>query len=255
MDKQPFKDYFSRQASAYQAYRPDYPSELFTYIASLTPDNVLAWDCACGTGQASISLTKYFQKIIATDASQEQINNAIQHPQIEYRVETAEHSSLANHSADLIVVGQALHWFEIDAFFVEAKRVLKHDGIVAVWSYNLLTISQEIDAIINEFNQHILGDYWAPERKLVENNYQDIIFPFESITTEHFTMRENWDLVQLMGYLNTWSAVQSYQQKQHTHPLDLIKDKLQTAWGSPTNTKKVLWPLTLKVGRNQVMKT
>ncbi|MGD8594286.1 MAG: class I SAM-dependent methyltransferase [Gammaproteobacteria bacterium] len=245
-----FKDYFSDQTVAYNAYRPDYPEDMFTYLASIAPGSTLAWDCACGTGQASIHLVKYFQNIIATDASRSQITNAVTHPRIEYRVETAEHSSLQNHSVDLIVVGQALHWFDMTAFFSEARRVLTAEGIFAAWSYNLLTLTPEIDLIINDLNRNILGDYWAPERKLVENNYGDIVFPFANSITEQFTMRENWDFDQLLGYLGTWSAVRSYQQRQHMNPLDLIKDKLQQAWGSQTNTKLVRWPVTLKIGRD-----
>jgi ubiquinone/menaquinone biosynthesis C-methylase UbiE len=126
-----FKDYFSDQTVAYNAYRPDYPEDMFTYLASIAPGSTLAWDCACGTGQASIHLVKYFQNIIATDASRSQITNAVTHPRIEYRVETAEHSSLQNHSVDLIVVGQALHWFDMTAFFSEARRVLTAEGIFA----------------------------------------------------------------------------------------------------------------------------
>jgi ubiquinone/menaquinone biosynthesis C-methylase UbiE len=250
MNKIRFKDYFSTQANAYNLYRPGYPEEMFAYLASVTPDNSLAWDCACGNGQASIALTKYFEKIIATDASGEQINNTVAYSNIEYRIEKAERSSLQNHSVDLIIVGQALHWFDTAAFFAEAKRVLKAGGITAVWVYNLLTITPELDMIIYDLYRNILGDYWAPERKLVENNYKDIVFPFAEVTTEQFTMRENWDLVQLLGYLGTWSAVQVYQQTEHDNPLDLIKDKLQKVWGSPTNTKLVRWPVTLKIGRD-----
>jgi len=250
VEKSEFKDYFSTQANAYRAYRPAYPQELFTYLAALAPDDTLAWDCACGTGQISLPLTEYFQKVIATDASQEQINNAVHHPKIEYRIETAEHSSLSNHCADLIVVGQALHWFDIEAFFTEAKRVLKPNGIVAVWSYNLLTVTPQVDEIIDDFDKNILGEYWAPERKLVENGYKDIVLPFEAITTETFTMSETWDLVQLVGYLSTWSAVQSFRKQQQNDPLELIKDKLQSAWGSPTNVKLVRWPLTLAICTN-----
>jgi SAM-dependent methyltransferase len=250
MNKQLFKNHFSQQASAYQAYRPHYPQELFTYLASLTSNHLLAWDCACGTGQISLPLTEYYQKVIATDASREQINHAVSHEQIEYRVDVAEHSSIQSHSADLIVVGQALHWFDIDAFFIEAKRVLKPEGILAVWSYNLLNIIPEVDTIISDFYQNIVGNYWSPERKLVENNYRDVALPFRCVTAEQFTMVGNWNLIQLLGYLSTWSAVQAYQRKQHTDPLELIKEKLQKAWGSPTHVNVVRWPLFLIVGRN-----
>jgi ubiquinone/menaquinone biosynthesis C-methylase UbiE len=247
MTNMEFKDYFSTQASAYQAFRPGYPDELFVYLATIAPDNTLAWDSACGNGQVSVPLSQYFQKVIATDASQEQINNAVPRANIEYRVATAEHCTLSNHCADLIVVGQALHWFDRSAFFAEAKRVLKPGGILAVWTYNLLCVSPQIDAVVKDLYQNVLGDCWAPERLLVENAYKDIEFPFNKVSIQHITMCENWNFAQLLGYLHTWSAVQAYREMHQSDPLEQISNKLQTAWGGATEIKSVRWPLTLYV--------
>lgn len=247
MTTKAFKDYFSTQARAYQAFRPGYPDELFVYLASIVRNNTLAWDSACGNGQVSVPMSEYFQKIIATDASREQINNAIARGNIEYRVASAEHSALPKHCADLVVVGQALHWFDREAFFSEAKRVLKPDGILAAWTYNLMMVSPQVDAVVADLYHKVLGDYWAPERQLVENGYKDIVFPFDSVIVQHFTMREHWNLAQLLGYLHTWSAVQAYYKMHQCDPLELITSKLQTAWGRATEIKSVRWPLTLYI--------
>ena len=242
-----FKDYFSDQAGAYKTFRPTYPKVLFDYLASISPSRELAWDCACGSGQASEALVNYFLIVVATDGSQDQICNANPYPNIQYRMETAEHSSLPTHSVDLIVVGQALHWFVTDAFFAEAKRVLKPKGVLAVWSYNLLTISPGLDEIIREFDKKIIGEYWAPERVLVDHDYRDIQFPFQTVITKNLTMRENWNFQQLVGYLDTWSAVQAYRKSKQAEPLDLINDNLLLAWGSPSQVRAVSWPLKLYV--------
>ena len=55
---------------------------------------------------------KKFPRIIATDASREQITSAAHHPAIDYRVATAENSRLPDESVGLLTVAQALHWFD-----------------------------------------------------------------------------------------------------------------------------------------------
>ena len=171
MKKRNFKDHFSANAEKYGKYRPDYPAELFEFLSSLTPGHDLAWDCATGSGQAARGLVKYFHNIIATDASEQQIENAIRHEKILYQVALAHKTSLQTKTIDLITVAQALHWFDLERFYKEADRVLKQNGIIAVWTYNLLTISPGIDKIIKSFYYSVVGEFWPPERKFVESGY------------------------------------------------------------------------------------
>ena len=65
-----FKDLFSKQAQDYARFRPQYPANLFEYLASLTTAHKLAWDCGTGSGQAAQGLVPYFEKIVATDEQQ-----------------------------------------------------------------------------------------------------------------------------------------------------------------------------------------
>ncbi|HJY64333.1 MAG TPA: class I SAM-dependent methyltransferase, partial [Ignavibacteria bacterium] len=120
-----FRDYFSKQAEEYSKYRPKYPDELFKYLSSLTKEHDLAWDCACGNGQASIGLAGYYKKVIATDASPAQINFAIQHPIVTYLTAQAENSGLESNSADIITAATAIHWIDTEKFYPEANRILK----------------------------------------------------------------------------------------------------------------------------------
>src|SRR5262245_38403499 len=124
-----FKDHFSTVASNYALYRPRYPAELFAYLATLVPTCEFAWDCATGSGQAAVALAAHFKRVIATDASATQIANGETHPRVEYRVAPAEQSGLAAASVDLLTVAQALHWFDLPRFFVEANRVLRPRGV------------------------------------------------------------------------------------------------------------------------------
>ena len=119
-----FKDYFSGHSQDYDQYRPHYPDELFFHLSHLTEQHNRAWDCATGTGQAARHLAKYYQNVIATDASDKQVSQATELKNVRYATAPAEHSGIEDHSIDLITVAQALHWFDLDAFANEANRIL-----------------------------------------------------------------------------------------------------------------------------------
>jgi SAM-dependent methyltransferase len=244
-----FEDHFSADSAGYRANRPGYPDALFDHLAAMAPHRELAWDCATGSGQAASGLARHFRRVIATDASTQQITNTVSHPNIEYRVATAEHSGLDYHSVDLCTVAQSLHWFDLDLFYQEVRRVLVTGGVLAIWSYNLLTVTPEVDAVIRRLYHDLLGPWWPPQRQLVERGYADIPFPFEPLPTPRFDMHAQWQLAQLTGYLRTWSAVQRYLQEKGEDAVAVVEAELQAAWGEATLRRRVQWPLALRLGR------
>jgi len=247
-DKQTtFKDYFSGHAEDYSKYRPNYPTELFSYLASLTLHHDLAWDCATGNGQAALSLSNYFTEVIATDASRRQIKNAKHKHGVIYRVASAEKSNLEPDSVDLITVAQAFHWFDAALFSKEASRVLKDNGLIAIWTYNLLEVTDEINKIINHFYASVLGDFWDFKRSMVENGYKDVTLPFREIGSPIYKMSAKWNLKQLIGYLNTWSAVKKYTSQLSENPVESIVEELLNTWGEPDESLIVTWPLSVKI--------
>src|SRR5215208_6990740 len=177
-----FEDHFSTQSHLYAQYRPQYPDEIYAYLASLTPEHSLAWDCGTGNGQAAVGLAKYFDKVHATDASAEQIARAYAHAKVDYHVEPAEHVSLPTSSVDLVTVAVAIHWFNFDEFYHEVNRVLKPGGVLAAWTYNLTEISPEIDVLIHHYYGEILKGYWPERIRYLEEGYKTLPFPFEEIT-------------------------------------------------------------------------
>jgi SAM-dependent methyltransferase len=243
-----FKDYFSKQSDIYLKFRPRYPDALYAYLSSLTNEHKLAWDCGTGNGQAAIGLADFYEKVIATDPSEQQIKNAIANEKIIYSVEKAENNSLQSNSVDLITIANALHWFDFDVFFKEAKRVLKKDGIIAAWSYFLPAISPEIDKIIAHYHFQTLDDYWLAENRIVEKGYATIPFPFELISSPQFYYEKEMKLDELTGYLNTWSATQRFIERNGFNPTEELSDELKEFW-KEASTKKVTWKLILKVGR------
>jgi SAM-dependent methyltransferase len=247
-----FKDYFSEDSEDYRKFRPTYPAELFSYLASLSNHHHRAWDCATGNGQSAQSLSNYFTEIIATDASNTQIKNAIETSSVTYRVATAENSGIESKSIDLITVAQALHWFNMKAFSNEANRVLKEGGIIAVWSYNLFSMQENIDRVIENFYGTVLEDFWPKERKIVESGYRNIQLPFKEIEAPIFTMSEEWNLSQLMGYLCTWSATKKYQKKLGISPVEKIHQELLSLWKMPEKSLPIRWSLNIRLWQKNI---
>jgi hypothetical protein len=241
-----FKDHFSTHSAGYARHRPGYPRQLFAFLAGLGGRR-LAWDCATGSGQAAIGLAGQFDRVIATDASPAQIDSAIAHPRISYRVAAAEESGLETDSVDLVAVGQALHWFDTTGFFAEASRVLVAGGCVAAWCYELCTVSPECDTAVSHLYTDITGPFWPPERRLIEERYAGVEFPGTVIDVPEFEMYAQWTADDMLGYLRTWSACQRYRRRHGDDPVSLIEDDLRAAWGR--DRRPVRWPLTVRVSR------
>ncbi|MCI0490135.1 MAG: class I SAM-dependent methyltransferase [Blastocatellia bacterium] len=243
------KDYFSEVAVDYGRYRPRYPKELFEYLASTTARRERAWDCATGNGQAALGLAAHFDQIIATDLSEKQLSNAVRHERINYLISPAENVDIESDSIDLITVAQALHWLDFDGFYKEAHRVLRRDGVIAVWAYKFVHVSPSIDSVLEEFHDKTVKPYWRPENSLVDEKFYSLPFPFEEIAPPQFDIEAAWNLDHLIGFLGTWSAVQTFKEVNGSDPVELITEDLKRMWGDPALEKRVTWPLYLRVGR------
>jgi ubiquinone/menaquinone biosynthesis C-methylase UbiE len=241
------KDNFSSHSGEYKLFRPEYPEELYQFIYSIVPTKETAWDCGTGNGQVAAVLAETFQQVFATDISTQQINKAVRKDNIIYLVESAEKTAFHNHYFDLITIAQAIHWFDFDLFYKEAKRVLKPDGIIAVMGYGLLEVNPEVDAVVQHFYSSVIGQYWDSERRYIDEQYKTIPFPFKEIECPTFYYKTEWTLEHLIGYLNTWSAVKHYQKQLNKDPLDEIREELQKAWQKEKLT--VSFPQLLRVGK------
>lgn len=249
MNSTDFKDLFSERSSDYAKYRPTYPSELFDYLSDLCAERQVAWDVATGNGQAALSLAERFDTVVATDASEKQISLAVSLPRITYKICKAEDSGLAPKSVNLITVAQALHWIRPESFSREVSRVAKNDNsILAVWGYAVTQISPEIDKVLHEFAEEIVGPYWEPERRYVDTHYADYPIPFEEIPARRFEMTVEWSLEQTVGYLSTWSSVQKATKVLGLSPIENIRDRLHNAWGE-IHFRTARWDLRPRVFR------
>jgi hypothetical protein len=244
------KDLFSGHSSLYAAFRPAYPDSLYQFIFSHLKDNKTAWDCATGNGQVARYLSKHFKNVYATDLSQQQLDNAFPADNIQYSISPAEKTPFQDNQFDLITVGQALHWFNREQFYNEVNRVGKPGAMIAVWGYALLFIEPDIDQVIMDFYTNVVGPYWDDARRLVENEYKTIPFPFEEIETPPFFIDVEWNLDHLTGYLESWSATQKYMKATNINPIPSITERLKPLW-SDDDPKNVSFPLFLRLGKIQ----
>ncbi|MBC8258422.1 MAG: class I SAM-dependent methyltransferase [SAR324 cluster bacterium] len=243
-----FKDNFSTQSEAYATNRPLYPDKLFRYLSGECREHKLAWDAGTGNGQAAQNLALHFEKVYATDASSSQIINAVPQLNITYAIANEQAPVLKSRSVDLITAAQALHWFDLDVFYSEAERVLKKYGVLACWSYKLFRINQDVDREIDCLYKDILGNYWDPERRLVDTAYRTLSFPFREFRAPCFEMKASWDFENMLGLLSSWSAVSHYKKREGHDPISEILERLNKAWGDPQEMKEVRWDLSIRVG-------
>jgi ubiquinone/menaquinone biosynthesis C-methylase UbiE len=243
-----FRDNFSKQAGAYAAFRPGYPDKMFDFILSQTKGRQRALDVATGNGQVAVQLASFFEMVDAIDMSEKQLLNARRIPNIRYELASAEATHKKDKSYDLITVGQAAHWFRLKEFYEEAQRIIVPGGTLALCGYCLPTIDSSVDEVLLEFYEDLLGPYWDTERRLVDDQYRNLYFPFEKIPAPEFEMTYEWSFDQLTGFLSTWSAVQHYKNLNQSDPLELFVAKFRKAWGNDTS-KQVIFPVFLLMSR------
>ncbi len=243
---------FSTVAREYANFRPGYPAELFAWLARVAPRRDAVWDCGCGSGQASTALAEYFSSVHATDVAPEQIAAAKPHARVTYTVAPAEHSGLPAASVDLVTVAQALHWFDVEAFYAEARRVARPGAVLAVWNYpRPRFVDAELDRHFLEFYSGVVGPYWPAERRHIEANYTTLPFPFEELPHPEFGLTLRWNLEQVLGYVSSWSATARYKKARGDDPVPLLRASLQGAWPGDGAIVEIRLPIGLRAAKLQ----
>jgi len=242
-------DLFSTQAKTYKKYRPLYPKEFLNEILSLTKNQSCCWDCGTGNGQVAQYMADYFEKVYATDISENQLKEAEKRQNIIYKKERAEATSFEDNQFDIITVAQAIHWFDFKPFYEEVRRTAKNNGIIAIWGYGLLEIEAACDQIIKHFYHETIGPYWNEQRKHIDSHYETIDFVFSEIKlSKQYQIEHHMNLSQLEGYFNSWSSVQNYIRSEGKNPVNELINELSKYWQNPKESKKIRYPIFAKIG-------
>ena len=244
-----FEDHFSGHADAYVQHRPRYPRELFTWLASVVRGRELAWDAGTGNGQVAIALAELVDRVVATDASADQLAHAAAHERVEYRNEPAERVSLGSGAVDLVTAGAAAHWFDLDGFYREVGRVAKSGAVIALFSYGPRDIAESLGPVVRRFHEEVLHDYWPERIQYVHDRYTTIPFPFEEIAAPELEMSAELNLAEMLAFLDTWSAAQRYFEERGRRATEEIEAELAEEWGDPAQRREVRYPLFIRAGR------
>ena len=248
-DQAPSRNWFEQGGKAYARFRPEYPAELAQFLASASPGRALAVDAGCGNGQLTRLLANHFDRVTGLDPSADQIAHATAHPHITYACAPAEEMPVADRSADLITAAQAAHWFDLPRFYDEIRRIGVPNGIVALVSYGVLRLDEDLDGRFARFYWQEIGPYWPAERKLVDTGYADLPLPFEEQAVPALEIRKKWTLEELLGYISTWSAVRSVHEAGREDILQRFAEDLAHLWGDPPRRRELRWPINMRLGR------
>ena len=245
------RNWFDQGGKAYSRFRPEYPPELARFLASVSPGTALAVDVGCGNGQLTAGLAAHFDRVVGVDPSADQIANATAHPRVAYVCAPAEDLQtldIADHSVQLITAAQAAHWFDLPRFYEEVRRLAAPRAVLALVSYGVLRLDEELDPRFGRFYWSEIGPYWPAERKLVDTGYADLPFPFEEKAPPSLEIRKSWNLEELLGYISTWSAVRSVREAGREDILQGFAADLTAMWGDPAYRREVRWPISMRLG-------
>lgn len=240
--------HFEDRGNDYAQYRPTYPATLAKALAAKAGQNQLAIDVGCGNGQFSLLLAEQFEKVQASDVSADQIANATPHPAITYKIGPAENIDAEDQSADLIVAAQAAHWFDLPAFYQEAKRVLKPDGMIALITYGVLEVDGLASQRIDDFYWKEIHPFWPEGRANVENGYRDFPFPFEPIDMPSLAIERTWSIDHFANYCGTWSAGKRAKAAGRDDIIVTMRKDVADIIGTDGQLS-IRWPITIRAGR------
>jgi SAM-dependent methyltransferase len=244
-----FIDEFSAVAAQYAASRPTYPPGLFQTFSALAPAATCAWDCGTGNGQAATALAEFFEAVYATDASADQIEHARAHPRVRYSVAPAEGSGLPDRSVDLVSVAQALHWFDLEPFYAEVRRVARPGAVIAAYGYSWFYISPEFDQLTNRFLLEPLQQFWSSNNRLLWEGYRTIPFPFKELKVPILAIHQHWLLDEVFAYYLTWSAARRKMEIDGDDFVRVAHTEFKRRWEDPASRKHIVMPIDVRAGR------
>lgn len=241
--------HFEQGGADYARHRPTYPAELAEALAALPDRPGHALDAGCGSGQLTRLLADHFRRVTGTDVSADQIAHAAPRPNVAYRVEPAERIALPDRSTDLIVAAQAAHWFDLDGFYAETRRIAAPGAALALISYGVPRLDGPAGGRFEQFYWGEIHPFWPEGRAHVEQGYAAMDFPFAETALPPLWIERDWSLADLAGYVGTWSAVRAAAKAGREGIAAGALADIAAIWGDPQTEYRITWPITGRVAR------
>jgi SAM-dependent methyltransferase len=129
---------FGPVAQAYDRGRPDFPPEAVAWLVGREPGRAASvLELGAGTGKLTRPLVELGHDVHASDPDPAMLAVLQKHlPDVPTSVTGAEDIPLPDRSVDVVVAGQAFHWFDHARALPEIARVLRPGGHVAL-AWNL----------------------------------------------------------------------------------------------------------------------
>ncbi|XP_067136591.1 putative methyltransferase DDB_G0268948 [Centruroides vittatus] len=218
------------QAAAYAKFRPSPPQfitdKILKYLEEkINPPYERVLDVGCGTGQSSVIWRPYFRNITGCDISFAQIEEARKKSSFEnanFVICPSEKIPLPDNSVQMISVVAALHWFDIEEFFKEAKRLLIKNGVLAVQGYHRVRVKFDTDektslgnAVLKELVYDNLLGHWSKNVVNSNNEFSSINFPFCDIV-RHTGIKDSVEVTvdYVVGFFFSLSPYQTFKERQ-----------------------------------------
>ncbi|MCI0452353.1 MAG: class I SAM-dependent methyltransferase [Candidatus Latescibacteria bacterium] len=190
---------FSNRVDDYIRYRPGYPPELLAWLREaicLSPSWRVA-DIGSGTGLLSSHFLEAGCTLIGVEpnaAMRAAAERAFaENPRFVSVAGSAEATTLADHSIDLVSAGQAFHWFEPVATRREWRRILKPAGYaLVVFNSRLIEATPFMRAYDQYLIDHAVDYTGVDHRRGVQEKLHSVFDGYQE-KRFRFTLRHRYD--------------------------------------------------------------
>jgi len=222
---------FSNRVENYVKYRPQYPDEIVELLEKeniLQTGSVIA-DIGSGTGFSALPFLKKDYKVIGIEPNEEMRNAGDDYLKDYSKFNsinaTAELTTLENNSVELIIAGQAFHWFNIEQARKEFKRILKQDGnILLIWNDRIIS-GDQFHEVYEDFIKMFAIDYKEVNHKNLDDQstIQDFFGTENKLTKKVFENSQALDFTGMKGRVLSSSYMPNESHKDHEFMISVMK--------------------------------
>ncbi|GAB3242556.1 class I SAM-dependent methyltransferase [Kineosporia babensis] len=231
---------FGANATTYDSIRPDWPATTVHWLTATTDQRLDVIDLGAGTGKLTRTLVDLGHRVTAVEPSPGMYDVLVSAvPQATAVQAPAESIPLPDHSADVVTVAQAWHWFAQPEAALEVARVLRPGGLLAIaWHER----DQDVPWV-QELNELAKLPQWQAEERReagakgrVHAGDTQVVLPepFEPVERTEFEYSLTLSPAQLAELASSWSYVDTHpQREQILGRIRELGERVATEQGTP----------------------